>query len=205
MQAIQAFARQGLIQAPASSLNALRSNKEGALVIQSSGGKYTEAVREGRMFVAANQAAVALTAAMATTYTGLVLANPSTSNKDLIMHRFGFSFSVAVPTATVIGLMTGIGTSGIVSAITPRNRLMGGAASVGIVDDGATLPGTPVLEQVFAQAGTLATTGTQVGPVTDIDLDGSLIVTPGNFVAVYSFAACTASFIGSLMWEEVPR
>jgi len=106
---------------------------------------------------------------------------------------------------TVIGIMTGAGTSGIASAITPRNRLMGGRAAQGIVDDGATLPGTPVLEQVFAQGHTVATTAQAVGNVTDIDLDGSLIVTPGNFVAVYSFAACTASFIGSFMWEEVPR
>ena len=202
---MQAFARQGLIKAGASTLNALRSNKEGAMVVAQSAGKYTESVREGRVFVAANQAAVALTAAMATTYTGLVLANPSTSDVDLVMLRFGFSFTVAVPTATVIGIMTGAGTSGIASAITPRNRLMGGRAAQGIVDDGATLPGTPVLEQVFAQGHTVATTAQAVGNVTDIDLDGSLIVTPGNFVAVYSFAACTASFIGSFMWEEVPR
>jgi len=199
------YAKTGLIVSSSGASNPLRSNIDGALVVAQSGGKYTEAVREGRVFVAANQAAVALTAAMATTYTGLVLANPSTSNKDIVLLRLGFTFTVAVPTATVIGLMTGAGTSGIASAITPRNRYIGGSAAVGIVDDGATLPGTPVLEQVFAQGGTVATTGQAVGNVSEIDLDGSLIVTPGNFVAVYSFAACTASFIGSFMWEEVPR
>jgi len=205
MQGQLAFGQRGLNQIAESGSHALRINKEGSLVVAQSAGKYVEAVREGRVFVAANQAAVALTAALATTYTGLVLVNPSNSGKDVVMLRFGYSFSVAVPTATVIGLMTGEGTSGIASAITPRNRLMGGGPSSMIVDNGATLPGTPVLEQVFGQGHTLATTGTAAGPITDIDLDGSLIVTPGSFVAVYSFAACTASFIGSFMWEEVPR
>lgn len=204
MQGIQAFARQGLIDAPAGSLNALRSGKDGALIVAQGGGKYEEDVRQGRVFVAANQAAVALTAAMATTYTGLVLGNPTSSLVDLVLLRFGFSFTVSVPTATVIGLMTGTGAS-IVGSVSARNRLVGGVAAVGQVDDACTLPGTPVLEQVFGQGHTLATTGTAVGPVTDIDLDGSLILPPGAFVAVYSFAACTASLIASFMWKEVPR
>ena len=201
---MQAEARQGLIVAGASSVNPLRSNLDGSLIVSQGSGKYTEAVREGRVFVAANQAAVALTAAMATTYTGLVLGNPTTSTKDLVLLRFGYSFTVAVPTATVIGLMTGSGAS-VVGSITPRNRYVGGAAGVGVVDDGCTLPGTPVLEQVFGQGHTVATTAAAVGSVTEVDLDGSLILPPGAFVALYSFAANTAACIASFMWEEVPR
>lgn len=199
------YAKQGLIVAGASSMNPARSNLDGSLVVQQSGGKYTEAVREGRVFVASNQAAVALTAAMATTYTGLVLGNPTTSPKDIVLLRFGWTFTIAAPTAaSVIGLMTGTGAS-IVGSITPRNRYVGGAAGYGQVDDACTLPGTPVLEQVFSQIGTEATTAGKVGDVTEIDLDGSLILPPGAFVAAYSFAANTACAIFSFMWEEVPK
>jgi hypothetical protein len=202
---MQADAKVGLITATAGSVNPLRTNLDGSLVAVQGGAKYMEAVREGRVFVAANQAAVALTAALATTYTGLVLGNPTTSNVDLVLLRFGYSFTVAAPTAaTVIGLMTGAGAS-IVGSVTPRNRYIGGAAAVAQVDDACTLPGTPVLEQVFGQVGTLATSGTQVGPITSFDLDGSLILTPGSFVAAYSFAANTACAIFAMMWEEVPR
>lgn len=190
--------------------NPLVTENNGALVVTQSGGKYTSAVRAGRVYAAANQAAVALTAAMATTYTGLVLFNPATSTVDMALLQFGFQFTVAVPTATVIGLMTGTvvtaATMDAAAAITPRNRLTGRAnASQAIVDNGCTLNGTPVLEQVFAQGGTLATTGTAVGPMTFADIDGSLVIQPGSYVAVYSFAACTASAICSFVWEELPR
>jgi hypothetical protein len=99
--------------------------------------------------------------------------------------------------------MTGLDAGDAAAAITPRNRFVGGPASVAIVDNACSLTGTPVLEQVFGQAGTLATTGTQLGPATEIDLDGSLIIPPGYYVAAYSFAANTAAFIFSFMWEEL--
>lgn len=195
----------GIVSIPNGQSIQSRAARDGALVVSQGTGKYTEVARAGRLFVAANQAAVAVTAAMATSYTGLVLGNPTTSNTDIILHRFGYSLTVALPTAaTVIGLMTGTGAS-VAGSITPRNRLVGGVAAVGQVDDACTLPGTPVLEQVFSQVGTLATTGTQVGPNTEIDLDGSLILPPGAFVAAYSFAANTACAIFSFMWEECLR
>lgn len=204
MENVKPFVRRGLIQAGPGSENGLIGNLDGSLLVAQSAAKYEEDVRAGRVFVAANQAAVALTAAMATTYTGLVLGNPTTSQFDIVLLRFGFSFTVAVPTATVIGLMTGTGAS-IVGAISGRNRLVGGPAPVGQVDDACTLPGTPVLEQIFSQARTEATTAGGLGPVTEVDLDGSLILPPGAFVAVYSFAANTASLIASFMWKETPR
>jgi hypothetical protein len=205
------YAKEGLVQVASGTINPLRSNHEGALVVSQACGKYAEAVREGRVYVAANQAAVALTAAMATTYTGLVLFNPLGSGKDAVMLRFGYALTVAAPTAaTVIGLMTGTvitnATMDAAVAITPRNRLVGSTAvSAMIVDNACTLNGTPVLEQVLGQVGTLATTGTAVGPQAEIDLDGSMIIQPGSYVAVYSFAANTACLIGSFMWEEVVR
>jgi len=200
--------RVGAITGAAASVNALRMHTDGALVTRTSAAKYTDAVLAGRVYVGCNQAAVALTAAMATTYTGLVLFNPATSGKNYILLRFGYSFTVAVPTATVIGLMTGTVVTAVTmdaaSAVTPRNRFVGAAnGSAAILDNACTLNGTPVLEQVFGQGHTVATTAAAVGSVTDIDLDGSMIIKPSSYVAVYSFAANSASAICSFMWEEV--
>jgi len=188
----------------------LRLNTEGAAVVSQAHGKYYEAVKAGRVYVAANQAGVALTAAMATTYTGLVLFNPTASTKDFVLLGCGYATTVAVPTATVIGLMTGTvvtnATMDAATSVTPRNRLVGSAnTSSAIVDGGCTLNGTPVLEQVFGSAWTEATTAGTTGPNTWQDLDGSMIVQPGSYVAFYSFAANTAAFILSFLWEEVPR
>lgn len=181
-----------------------RLGTEGGLALDSHG-KYYEAVKAGRVFVAANQAAVAVTAAMATTYTGLVVENPTTSGKDLVMLRFGYSSTVVIPTAlTVIGIMTGLDAGDAAAAITPRNCYVGGPASIATVDNACTLTGTPVLHEVYGQMNKGADSTTVGGPATLIDLDGSLIIPPGYYVAAYSFAANTAAMIFSFMWEEVP-
>lgn len=183
---------------------ALRLGTEGGLVLDSHG-KYYEAVKAGRVFSAANQAAVAVTAAMATTYTGLVVENPSTSEKDLVMLKFGWGLSVVLPTAlTIFGLMVGLDAGDAAAAITPRNMYIGGAASVAVVDNGCTLTGTPVLVRVCGNAAKGADTVTVLDGVSEVDLDGSIIVPPGYYVAVYSFAANTAAAIFSLTWEELP-
>ena len=159
------------------------------------------------MFVAANQSAAALTAGFATTYTGLLLSNPPTSRVNLVLQKCGYTLSVVASAATAIGLMTGNNpTTPLTGSITPRPKNVGsGINAVGLVMASATLTGaTPVLEQVFAQVGTLAVTGFAVNPSFDIDLDGSMILTPGAYVAFWSAAAITAAFYGYFMWEEVP-
>lgn len=179
-------------------------DSSGKLITSRTGGKYSDAALAGRVFVAANQAAVALTAQFATTYTGLVLENPAGSGKNLIMLECGYITSVATPTATALGLMTGADAGDAAAAITPRNRLLGSAlTSVAYADGGCTLVGTPVLEQVFGDAWTEATTAGTLMPPNVVDLNGSLIVTPGYFVAFWSFAANSAAFWLHFMWEEV--
>lgn len=181
----------------------LRIGTEAGLVTDSHG-KYYEAAKAGRLFSAANQAAVAVTAAMATTYTGLVVENPTTSGKDLVMLRFGWILTVVLPTAlTGFGLMVGLDAGDAAAAITPKNRYAGGAGSVATVDNGCTLTGTPVLYDVYGTAAKGADTVAITDGVSSVDLDGSLIIPPGYYVAVYSFAANTAAAIFSLMWEEL--
>ena len=171
------------------------------LVIASGGGKYTKETMDGNVYVVANQAAVAVTAALETTYTGLVVGNAATTGKNFIMLGFGYSSTVAIPTATSIGIMAGSMTA-LASTMTPINRKLGGASSVAWCEDSCTI-GTPILHQAFSQAWAEATTAGSIGPNTWIDLDGSLIVTPGTFVAAYSTAALSASMLLSFMWMEV--
>ncbi len=194
----------GEISAASGTVNPLRTTPNGALVIAPDGGKYTEATLAGRMFVASNQAAVALTAEFATTYTGLVIENPIGSRKNIILHQVSWASTVATPTATAIGLMTGADAGDAASAITPRNRFKGSSnSSVAIVDNGCTLTGTPVLEQLFTTAWTEATTAGTLGNPNVAYLDGSLILGPGYYAAIYSKAANTAAFLFSFLWEEV--
>lgn len=180
----------------------IRIDKTGALVV-SNYGKYAEAVLQGKVFAAANQAKVAVTADFATTYTGLVVENPAGSGKNLIMIGFSYAAEEAIATAVGIGLMTGADAGDVAAAIVPRNRLTGGPASIAVVDNGCTLTGTPVLEQLITTAWAEATsTGTLAQPNV-VDLDGSLVITPGYYVAVMATAAVAASMLFGFMWIEI--
>ena len=175
------------------------------LVTVATGGKFADAALNGRMFVAANQAAVALTAAFATSYTGLVIENPVGSGKNIILHEVSYASTIATPTATALGLMTGADAGDAAAVIVPRNRLKSASAatSVAIVDNACTLVGTPVLEELFTTAWSEATTAGTLAQPNRVRLDGSLIITPGYYAAVYSAAANTAAFLFSFLWEEV--
>lgn len=174
---------------------------EGILLTKNGGGKYADAALNGRLFVASNQAAVATTAALATTWTGLGLCNPTGSGKLLIVHEFGWGLSVLGPDDGVVGLMTSTDT-GFASAIAARCCRNAYATSIAYVDDGATIA-TPVLERICGAIGIGATNlvnGT--GPFI-VNLEGSIILAPGRSVLTYTTTATTAALLFHFMWEEV--
>lgn len=179
----------------------LKSDETGALIVQGGSGKYYEAVDAGEVFILANQAPVAVTAALATTYTGLVVMNPAASETNAVMLGFGYGSDSAISAATTIGYMTGSMTA-VTSTLTARNRKLGGAATVMHGEDSCTI-GTPVLEAALSYGFTAADITTTLGGINWLDLDGSLIVPPGYFIAAYSTAAITAAMVFSFMWREV--
>ena len=65
-----------------------------------------DAALEGRLFGVCNQAAVATTAALTGAWTGLCVSNPSASGKNMILHEFGFSQTVAASADGAVGIMT---------------------------------------------------------------------------------------------------
>ena len=179
-----------------------------ALGIFNLGSKYEADVLLGRVFSASNQAAVAITAALATTYTGLCLYNPATSGKNAILLGFGYSSTIAVPTATSIGIMSAAvvttATMTAAAVITAKNRLIGSTvASSMLIDDDCTLNGTPTLDFSFSTAFAEAVTAGTIGPNTWIDLNGNTVLKPGSYVAAYSATANSAAFRFSFLWKEV--
>lgn len=154
----------------------------------------------GNMYSLSNQAAVTTTAGLATTFTGLAVANPAGSGVNLVMVRFNAA-QIAAGVAGSVGYMTGAGAAA--GALVPRNRSQAfGAASKANGTNSATIA-TPVLEEAVGSIGSLATTGygLQIGISVPMN---NLLVPPGFFVASYTSAACTSAFEFGFVWIEVP-
>jgi hypothetical protein len=196
---MQVEGKVGIIAAGPSSVNPLRTDQFGSLVTLQ-GGKYSEAALAGRVFSIANQAKIATTAALATTYTGLTVGNPVGSGVNLVLLQAGFGLQIASDAAGIIGLMTGLQTTTV--SLTPRPAKIDGAASKARANAGQTI-GTPVLERVLGSYGTVAATAWGLVPACQADIDGAMVITPGAFVAFYATTATTACLVFSLVWEEV--
>ncbi|MBK6906384.1 MAG: hypothetical protein IPH08_04450 [Rhodocyclaceae bacterium] len=156
----------------------------------------------GSIFSVCNQAVVSTTAGLATTFTGLAIANPSTSGVDLILKRFTCT-QTAVGVAGSVGLMGGVGVAA--GSLTPINRNLGsGIVAKATASAGATIS-TPLLIETYGCIGSVATTGYGLQPGIVIELNESIIVPPGSFLASYTTAATTNALVFSMTWEERPR
>lgn len=183
-------------------LVAARMGRQGDQLVSGLHGKLFEQALRGNLFSVANQAAVTTTAALATTYTGLVVGNPAGSGVNLAVAKFQCA-QFAVGAAGAVGIMTGPSTTAITDTLVPRNAKVGGARSLAVANAGQTI-GTPVLERIFGEVGSLATTGYGLQQGIDADLDGSLIIPPGCFMAAYTTVVTTSALLFGFMWEEVP-
>jgi hypothetical protein len=81
------------------------------------------------MFAVSNQAAVTTSAALTTTFTGLSVANPAGSGKNLVMVRFNCA-QFAAGAAAGVGYMTGTGASA--GSLITRNRNGAGVSSISV-------------------------------------------------------------------------
>lgn len=149
------------------------------------------------------------TVGLATTYTGLCLSNPVGSLVNLVLNKCGFAFIVAFAAGSVIGLMTGSNSGTNVThttPVTPRSQFFGsGPSGTGLLDSSATLPTAPTLNTILAAGLTGAITTTPFGCAGVVDLEGSIILTPGAYCAFYtSTISGAAGSAFSFTWEEVP-
>lgn len=191
------------------SLVPARAGNLGDAIVSELHGRYYETNYRRALFNAANQAAATTTVGLATVYTGLSLSNPVGSTVNLVVTKIGVSFLVAFPAAAAVGVMAGYNSGTNVTHTTPgtpRNSFFGvGSAGQGLVDTACTFPTAPVVHTLFDSGLTGAITTEEQASGGLIDLEGSLILPPGAYCAVYTSAVSgTSGFFGSIAWEEVP-
>lgn len=184
---------------------AMRLGRSAELITDDLHGRYYESTYRKGMFSGSIVGQVT-TVGLATTYTGLCLSNPNGSGYNLVINKVGVGFLVAFTAAAAVGLMTGFSTTDVThtAAVTPRGQFFtGGGAGVGKLDSSATLPAAPTLNTIFG-AGLTGAITVQTCEFSLFDLEGSIVLPPGAYAAIYtSTAAGTASMAASFSWEEV--
>jgi hypothetical protein len=171
--------------------------------------RYWEAVRRGTIYSACTGAAGVAPGTALSTTPPLTLYNPKTSGKHLavLMALMGYISGTLGAGTVVFAVNTdpaaAAPTGG--TALTPINALLGGAAGVAQVFQGATLPATPTIYRPFAVLGAFAG-GAETPKVVAQDVAGSIIVTPGCALSLQAIADAGTSplVLLSLVWEEVP-
>jgi hypothetical protein len=180
----------------------LRLGHTGEVVVQQLHARYTEAMARGLIFSAANQAAQAVSVALATTYTGLLLYNPPQSNKILVPLKVKFALSVAPAAIATLGLLGGYAATGGVTAqtskLTVQSTQVGSPnAGAGIALSQATIA-TPTWMQQLADGFTAASLPNPTGLT---DLEGCWAILPGGFMGIGALTAVTG--LGSIVWAEL--
>jgi hypothetical protein len=165
--------------------------------------RYYETTYRRQTYSVATQAAVSTSVGMSVSHVGLCLFNPATSSVNLVITKFGHAMIGAPAAAMVVGLMNGVGVTTQTTSITTsiRNRFIGGVGSQCIALTASTLTGTPIVDCIV---GTHVITTLATHSNTLVDLEGSIIVPPGGYVATYTSTASGANFFASFQWTEVP-
>lgn len=185
----------------------VRLGNLGELIFSELHGRYYETTYRKNVFSAATPG-VTTTVGLATTYTGLCLSNPIGSPVNLVVNKVGISFLVAFAAAAAVGIMVGFNSGTNVThttPVTPQAQFVGGPAGYGLVDSSATLPTAPTLRTVLMAGLTGAITTAPTSNPGIFDLEGSLVIPPGGYAAIYTSTASGASGLAaSWQWEEVP-
>lgn len=180
-----------------------RQENTGGLVVSKYLADYAQAAIDGVTFSAANQAAQAVSAALATAYTGLLLYNPVNSGVIVVPKLTKFALSVAPVAIATLGLIGGFSATGGVTVQT--TKLISQSGIIGNTSTGkaialssATIT-TPTwvkhIEDGFTAAALPA-------PTPIVDLRGDFVLMPGAFIAIGALTAVTG--LGSITWDELP-
>jgi len=190
----------GVTSSSLAAMEYLRIARDGALVTRNS---KIEAALEGRLFAAAMQTPTTTSTTLNTTFVGLGLCNPAGSGKLIIVHEFSYAATAALTAECLLALATTTD-SGFAADITPRCCRNGYAASVAIVDKGATII-APVIEKILCTLGQAADTamGSAVCP-NIVPIDGAIILPPGRAVVTDTTVATGAVMQFGYLWEEIP-
>lgn len=180
-----------------------RGGKQGEQMVSELHGRYYEQTFRQNMYGIQNTA-VTTTAGGAATFTGLVVGNPASSGFNMVINKVSITQQAALTAATNIGLMYGPATAVITGTLTLiRNLRSGGQTSVMVASAGQTIT-APTNFLIFGGSGSGAMTVPLLIPSLTVDLEGSLVIPPGQFVASYTSAVTTTALLFYLQWEEVP-
>ena len=186
-----------------------RAGKQGEQMVSELHGRYYEQAYRKNIYVGSSGATPTVTTvALATTYTGLALINPAASQVNLTVLKVGVSFIVVFPAVATVGVMAGyspLGTTTFSAAATDGlSSYLNGPRAIGRCALSATLVGTPQLHTVFGSGLTGAAT-VQTTQWALYDMEGSLVIPPGGYAAIYTSTVCgAAGMAASFMWEENP-
>ena len=169
-------------------------------------GFWLDETRKGNVYHSHNTTAGAVTV-LSTTCTGLVLANPFTSGKELAVINMSFvgstldtirEIGIAVPTEVQETIVS----AGATVAAIHNGQLAGTGVNqgVGVTYSIATLTSTPLWLRPMGNA--RVTNAVEGMKSMTADFNGSLIVMPGFYVA---FSALTKAATGlcSITWAEL--
>lgn len=185
--------------------NIVRTDKDGALVVEPNGRLY-ESTYAGRVF---NGGAIVTAPVIFSTAAGTggpILYNGGTST-NVVLLKVGIGTSVVTTVAASIGLTGGLSiplTSTTAADFGPKNNFVGGASPLA----SCFRIGTPVgaggffipLLAVHTGALTVDTTATAW-----FDIEGSIVVPPGGWVSLAASAtASTLVMQSAFVWAEVP-
>lgn len=190
-----------------------RSGQLGDAIVSELHGRYYETTYRGNSFLLSVSTAAAVTA-----YTGaaagtpmIALFNPVGSGRNAVINKASVGNVVAASLAGTVNFGLYFGTTAAITQATttaPWNMgtqlqsgsVMTGFRNVALTSGSAANNVISIASYYWATAaGAALVTG---GP---IDLEGSVIIPPGSFIALGGSAALTsATWVGSLLWEEVP-
>lgn len=198
----------GVQTLPAGQAGPVRLGLQADLIVSELHGRYYEQTARGNEYSGSIVGQVT-TVGLATTYTGLCLSNPNASLNNLVINKVGLSFLVAFAAAAHVGLMTGFSTTDVThtAAVSVRSQKFVGSVVTpsGRLDSSATLPVAPTVNQIFGSGLTGAITTAPSAISGLFDLEGSLVLPPGAYCAIYTSTASGAAAGGfSFAWEEVP-
>lgn len=185
----------------------LSLDSQGAASFAARHGALNAAALAAVLFAGANQAGATISAALATTYTGLCLSNPAGSGVNLSLLRVSGSLIVAPAAEIAMGLITGWSAAGIVThttALAPRCTFEHSTAPKANLDAACTIVGAGTSVPAWARWFNSSPTATGIFGF-DEDMAGGLIIPPGGYVAIgANVAGPAAGLLGSMLWEEIP-
>lgn len=197
-------------QAAADSSNPnVRQARTGDIVTSDGHGRYYETVSRGDVY------RLSVAGATATAFTGgaagtplLGIYNPTGSGKNLVVLVVGVSNRVAASAAGTVdfALYQGVSAAPTGTLTTPTNALTqaaSGSVALGVVNAAATSTTATALQLPLGSY-YWATAAGAINNSVLYEPAGSVVVAPGQFLALGASAALTsATWNASVLWEEV--